>query len=176
MIEILLTKKYPFHTHTPRSEKLLKIVIKELPAELTEEEIKQNLTDTGYNIEKITRMTKKENKPLEMVLIELKREYKSIYSLKKVIGLDVTIESLKNRKPITQCHRCQLYGHVQSNCNAKYKCMNCSENHSTHLCAKPKTTPPKCANCSGEHNAMFKNCPARPTTEKTESNTNRNNP
>ncbi|GJQ66013.1 hypothetical protein Trydic_g4105 [Trypoxylus dichotomus] len=29
--------------------------------------------------------------------------------------------------------------------------MKCGEGHSTHLCTKPKTTSPKCANCQGEH-------------------------
>ncbi|GJQ77478.1 hypothetical protein Trydic_g23129 [Trypoxylus dichotomus] len=40
--------------------------------------------------------------------------------------------------------------------------MKCDENHSTHLCAKPATTPPKCANCGGEHLSTCIKCPKNP--------------
>ncbi|GJQ87978.1 hypothetical protein Trydic_g12907 [Trypoxylus dichotomus] len=40
--------------------------------------------------------------------------------------------------------------------------MRCGEGHSTHLCTKPKTTPPKCVNCQGEHLSTYTKCPANP--------------
>ncbi|GJQ78211.1 hypothetical protein Trydic_g2540 [Trypoxylus dichotomus] len=42
------------------------------------------------------------------------------------------------------------------------KCKKCGEGHSTHLCTKPKATPPKCANCNGEHLTTYIKCPANP--------------
>ncbi|GJQ66662.1 hypothetical protein Trydic_g3749 [Trypoxylus dichotomus] len=55
-----------------------------------------------------------------------------------------------------------MFGHTQSNCNINYKCMKYGEDHSTHLCEKPKTTPPKCANCGGEHLSTYLKCPENP--------------
>ncbi|GJQ70170.1 hypothetical protein Trydic_g9515 [Trypoxylus dichotomus] len=55
-----------------------------------------------------------------------------------------------------------MFGHTQSNCNINYKCMKCGEDHSTHLCQKPRTTPPKCANCGGEHLSTYLKCPENP--------------
>ncbi|GJQ75504.1 hypothetical protein Trydic_g17591 [Trypoxylus dichotomus] len=40
--------------------------------------------------------------------------------------------------------------------------MEWGEGHSNHLCTKPKTTPPKCANCQGEHLSTYTKCAANP--------------
>nr|XP_008193154.2 PREDICTED: nucleic-acid-binding protein from mobile element jockey [Tribolium castaneum] len=158
--ELLLNNQYEFHTHLPRNEKHLKVVIKGVP--IKSEEVAIELESIGYPAEKITRMNKKGNVPTQMVLVEIKREYKSIYNITNLFGLSVTAEPLKNKGFTIQCHSCQIFGHAQINCNAQFKCMKCGESHSTHLCAKPKTTPPKCANCQGEHTSIYKKCPVRP--------------
>lgn len=51
-----------------------------------------------------------------------------------------------------------MLGYVRWNCYAEYKCMECGESHSTHECLKPKTTPPKCANCWKEHLSLNMKC------------------
>lgn len=168
MKKLLLDKQFEFHTHVPKIEKSLKVVIKGIPVEIPNEEISAELAEIGYPTEKITRMNKKGNTPMQMVLIELNRDYKSIYNLTNLLGLNITIEPLRNKGFIIQCHRCQLFGHAQANCHAQFKCMKCGEEHSTHLCTKPKTTPPKCANCKGEHTSIFKKCPARPAPQQTD--------
>lgn len=119
--------------------------------ETTTEEIKDDLNVKGYPTERVSRMNGKSGKPAPLVLVELKREYKSIYDISYCCGLAITVEPLKTKSDIIQCHKCQLFGHVQRNCNIDYKCMKCGDNHSTHECEKPRTTPPKCANCGGEH-------------------------
>ncbi|GJQ69117.1 hypothetical protein Trydic_g18452 [Trypoxylus dichotomus] len=123
--------------------------------DITEEEIKQDLHAQDYPVEKITRMKGKQGKPSPLVLIEIDRLYKSIYNITDCCGLAVKVEALRTRNLIVQCHKCQMFGHTQSNCNINYKCMKCGEDHSTHLCEKPKTTPPKCANCGGEHLSTY---------------------
>jgi hypothetical protein len=54
-----------------------------------------------------------------------------------------------SRKRSPQCHRCQLYGHTQTGCKAKFKCSKCAGEHSTHICTKVKTIDAKCANSGG---------------------------
>lgn len=116
-------------------------------------------------------MLGKNKKPSPLVLIEISKNYKSIFNLKKCCGLDVIVESLKIKQETVQCHRCQLFGHAQKNCRDDFKCMKCSENHSTHLCEKPRTTPAKCANCGGEHTAKYLLCKLNPNNPN---NSNKN--
>lgn len=113
-------------------------------------------------MQKISRMLGKDKKPAPLVLIELSKDYKSIFDLKKCCGLDISVESLKVRQDIMQCHRCQLFGHAQKNCRADFKWLKCGEEHSTHLCTKPRTTPPKCGNCGGEHLSKYLYCKENP--------------
>lgn len=97
-----------------------------------------------------------------MVLTEIIKEYKSVYDIKHLCGLAVEVEPLNKQKKVVQCHRCQLYGHIQKNCNAEFKCMKCGKDHSTHLCTKPHTVAPTCANCGGEHLSISLRCPKNP--------------
>lgn len=59
---------------------------------------------------------------------------------------------------ITQCFKCQLFGHTHHTCKNQTRCLRCGENHRVKDCPKPKENP-KCANCSGTHVALYKGCP-----------------
>lgn len=58
-----------------------------------------------------------------------------------------------------RCFNCQALGHVAKYCKNTLKCKKCSEPHSTKDCVGG--TPPKCANCGGEHPADYANCKVR---------------
>lgn len=160
--KILENEKLQFFTYQLRSEKTLKVVLRGIIHSTTTEEVQSDLLEKGYPTERITRMNGKNGRPAPLILVELKREYKSIYDLTNCCGLAISVEPLKTKTDVIQCHKCQLFGHVQKNCHIDYRCMKCGENHSTHECAKPRTTPPKCANCGGEHLATFLKCPKNP--------------
>lgn len=162
MHKLLIAEHFPFHTHQLRSEKKLKIVIRGIPTEFTTSDIAADLHKSGYPALKVTRMLNKDDHPMQMVAIEIDTIYKSIYKLPKILGLDVQLEPLRSKGNLIQCHRCQLYGHVQVNCYAEYKCMKCAENHSTHTCTKVTTTPAKCSNCGGPHPSTYRGCKSRP--------------
>ncbi|GJQ65604.1 hypothetical protein Trydic_g12483, partial [Trypoxylus dichotomus] len=125
-------------------------------------ELKGDLQQQDYPVENISRVKGKNGQPTPPVLIEVSREYKSIYNIANYCGPTIIVESLRTRSEIVQCQKCQMFGHTQSNCNINYKCMKCGEGHFTHLCTKPKTTPPKCANCQGEHLSTYIKCPGNP--------------
>lgn len=55
-----------------------------------------------------------------------------------------------------------MFGYSHKNCHIDFKCMKCGKNYSTHLCEKPTTTPPKYANCEGEHQFTYIRCPNNP--------------
>ncbi|GJQ71902.1 hypothetical protein Trydic_g3011 [Trypoxylus dichotomus] len=74
--------------------------------------------------------------------------------------MNVIIESKRVKKDqVTQCHRCQLYGHGQRNCHAAAVCVKCAAPHQRAECTKPMDVPAKCALCSGPHTASYRGCP-----------------
>jgi hypothetical protein len=64
---------------------------------------------------------------------------------------------------ITQCFKCQKYGHISSICPNMEKCGHCGGNHTTETCAGVSPAPRKrCAACQGgEHTSWSPECPAR---------------
>lgn len=165
LYKILKSNEIQFHTFELTSEKPLKIVIRGIMTEIEEEDIKEDLLKQGYPTQKIIRMQGKHG-PTPLVLVEVSKEYKSINELKHCCGLSVEVKPYELKKEIVQCHKCQLFGHVQRNCHAEYRCMKCGEQHSTHLCPKPKTTPPRCANCGEEHLSTSLRCEKNPNSRK----------
>lgn len=57
--------------------------------------------------------------------------------------------------------------------------MKCGEGHSTHECKKPRTIPPKCANCGKEHLSISRRCeqnPNNPRNKKEDKTSKSSNP
>ena len=48
------------------------------------------------------------------------------------------------------------FGHLAKNCQAKTKCVICSEGHLHKGCPNKKKKQPKCAYCRGPHVASYK--------------------
>ncbi|GJQ65515.1 hypothetical protein Trydic_g7616 [Trypoxylus dichotomus] len=153
-----------FCTFQLKSEKKLKVVLRGITQVITDDEIKDDLQQQDYPAEKNSRMKGRNGQPTPLVLIEVRREYKSIYNIANCCGLAIKVEPLRTRSEVVQCHKCQMFDHTQSNCNIKYMCMKCGEGHSIHLCTKPETTPPKCANCQGEYLSIYIKYPANPNS------------
>ncbi|KAK2577942.1 hypothetical protein KPH14_012825 [Odynerus spinipes] len=70
----------------------------------------------------------------------------------------ITWENYINKKRLTQCHRCQAWGHATANCYAEPRCLKCAQKHLTNECKKPKTEPAKCINCGKAHPANATIC------------------
>src|ERR1700704_3188931 len=75
---------------------------------------------------------------------------------------------------LTQCARCQHYGHHTLRCSNDPECRWCTSKHlsSDHTCPTGEDTIKgrpcshtivKCASCSGHHDARFPKCPSRPS-------------
>ncbi|XP_065172388.1 uncharacterized protein [Atheta coriaria] len=83
----------------------------------------------------------------------------------------------RNKKIITQCKRCQEWGHATTNCNAKYVCLKCGEQHASFECKQLKSVPPKCANCLQPHPANSTECIAyKEALAKTQKGKQKNKP
>ncbi|GJQ79066.1 hypothetical protein Trydic_g18471, partial [Trypoxylus dichotomus] len=166
LVEIVTNMKVPFHSYQLTEEKPLKIVLRGLPEEISDEEIQEDLAQQGFATATVKRMTVGPNKrPIPLVFVQLTKneQSKKIFDLRQVCGLYVRVESkLIKKDTVTQCHRCQLYGHGQRNCHAAAVCVKCAGPHQTAECSKPREAPAKCALCQGPHTANYGGCPKAP--------------
>ncbi|KAK9679966.1 hypothetical protein QE152_g39529 [Popillia japonica] len=99
---------------------------------------------------------------MPLVLVKISKDQKTIYHLDRVVSLEVSVETLKSRPTIGQCHRCQKFGHAQSRCTATRRCVACAGDHEPGACERPKQVPATCANCGEEHPANYRGCARYP--------------
>lgn len=166
MYKAMEAEKVSFHTYQLRSEKTLKVIMRNIPQHIELEEINNDLIAQKYETTRITRINGRDGRPAPLVQIELDRKFKSIFNLEHCCGLNIKIEAKKIQRGPVQCHKCQIFGHTQPHCHAPYRCMKCAGAHSTHTCEKPTTTPAKCANCAGEHTSNNPRCPMFPKQQQ----------
>ena len=72
--------------------------------------------------------------------------------------MQIKVESPRPEKTITQCHRCQQYGHTKAYCTLPEVCVKCGEGHTWDKCPKPREEKPTCGLCGGGHTANYKGC------------------
>lgn len=149
------------HTYQPKEERAFRIVMKYIHHTTDPNEIKQELGRNGHKVRNIMngrhRVTKE---PLNIFFVDLEpaENNKEVYKLQYLQHCSIHIEPPRKMKGITQCLRCQQYGHSKSYCNRPYVCVKCGGAHSTTSCAKKRDTPAKCALCGGDHPANYKGC------------------
>ena len=60
-----------------------------------------------------------------------------------------------------QCYRCRGFFHTASSCTQGVRCPSCGEGHSHDECPlRNSASALHCANCGGNHNAAFRECPS----------------
>lgn len=173
LVRLFDQQKVEYHTYQLPSEKLLYVVLKGIPEPIDPDDVKEELVSRGFHPVNVSRMrSRKDKRVLHMVLVTVPKVEKTIYNLKDILGLVVTVEDQKSSNRINQCHRCQRFGHAQSRCTALPKCVKCAGNHLIQDCTMDKQTPPKCANCNQQHPASYRGCSAWPKIKSTNPPTN----
>lgn len=150
----LENEKVEFHTYQLEKSTILKAVIKNIPASTKTEAVKTELTEKGFNILAVSQMKDKlqTNLPLFLITLQKDDKAKDIFSLATLCYCRVKVESYKRKGDLTQCHRCQRYGHTSLNCKAKPKCVKCARDHFTWECTKKENTPGGLSSlCEGVH-------------------------
>ena len=99
--------------------------------------------------------------PYRIYLITVKHsvDLKDLRKIKYIYYLKIRWERYRNTRRVTQCHRCQMFGHGTNHCHNKPRCVKCRENHLTINCDKKKEEKPQCINCMGSHPANYSGYP-----------------
>ena len=134
-------------------------VLKGVPTDIEEEDIKGELREQGYNETEVKRYMK-QGKPTTAVKVKFHTQTdlnKAILNRVTVDHLTVNVEPVSNRVMVTQCHKCLKFGHIQSRCTSNKVCRKCAEpyDESHNECHKEE----KCVNCKGRHKSSDKSCP-----------------
>ncbi|GBN81021.1 hypothetical protein AVEN_139099-1 [Araneus ventricosus] len=146
--------------------KPIKIVIKGLPIDMDLEEIKTELVNKKFRVEKVTQLKRyKTREPLNIYQIHLfpSDNIKEIYHLTTLSYNTITVEPYENRQH-HQCYNFQMWNHGSKNCKLNPKCVICAGKHPSKECPHKgkKEAEIKCANCNGPHTASYRGCPKYP--------------
>lgn len=155
------TEKLEFHTFTERDEKDLTYVMKKHYYVEPPEMLKM-LKDNECPATSVRFLNNSKANPSYIIhfpknsvnLITLRTQYKVIDHC------IIKWENFNNKKKkLTQCFRCQRFGHTARNCNHEFRCVKCTEKHEPGKCSRTtKEGNPKCVNCNKDHAANNRNC------------------
>ena len=153
-------------THAFKEDKSQAIVIKGVHHSFNTDEIKTELQAVLPHIEVrsvSTLSNKSTNKTVFnnfIVRISGSSKMADLVGLKYLLNQKIYWEKLI-KKDVTQCYKCQHFGHMSSNCMMKSRCVKCNVSHDEgESCSKPDDSPPTCVNCGAAgHPASYRGCP-----------------
>lgn len=178
LIKFMRDDNIVHHTYQPKEERAYRIVVKHLHHTTDINLIKQELANKGHQTRNIINGRNRQTKePLNIFFVDLEpaNNNKEIYELKYLHNRAIQIEPPRRTKGITQCMRCQQYGHSRTYCNRPFVCVKCGGSHNTATCKKSKESPATCALCGGAHPANYKGCEFYHKLLKTNNANNRQN-
>lgn len=134
-------------------------VVKGLHEQTDPDEMKKELMNIGLQVNKINKM-RGTNRTMHMVSVPAYTNLTKVQrKIRYIQHTRIHWDKYTSTKKITQCHRCQAWGHATTNCFAEPSCLKCAGKHITSDCKKTKDTPAKCVNCAGDHPANAIICP-----------------
>ena len=159
IIKYLHSKGMTCHTYTDSAEKKMSYVIKGLEGDWTEEEVSNDIKAQGVPLLKINKM-KNTRASFYVATTDKTVQLKDFRKIQTILHTRVRVELYVNRKQITQCKRCQRWGHVIANCSNEWSCVRCGEAHASYMCPKKDKNlyPAKCVNCGEAHPSSSVNC------------------
>lgn len=160
------------HTKNPEAPSYpRKWILRGLSADIDPNDIIDDIRDShGLTVE-VTAMTqrKKNGEPsdrepsaLFTVVAATSDEARRMGDISIVFHHRVTWE-VPEKIDITQCYRCQKWGHSSKYCNYERRCVKCSHSHERGQCTNNDAqSEVYCVNCKATgHPSSWKGCPAR---------------
>jgi hypothetical protein len=169
------THNLSYYTFYHKYEKPMKTVIRHLPHNTPAEDISDGLVSLWFDVISVKQMTTTRRTPsdvsstinLPLFLITLPRTIKSqeIFRLQNLCHIAIRVEAYIVQNGLTQCHKCQQFGHVWANCKQPPRCLWYGGGHLQNECPEKGNTSstPTCCNCrlaEGErlHPANYRGC------------------
>ena len=174
IIQFCKENNIEFASQKAKHDQPLKVIIRKLPIETPVADIQKALTDLHFSVQKVCQLSGKDKNtgakvpfPLFLVHLQKTANVSDIYNLDGLLYFKILIEPYKSHS-LTQCYRCQRFGHTQTSCCAAPRCVRCGEQHFTSDCQQKGTkTPPRCVNCKEEgHTANYLGCTAAKNYKK----------
>lgn len=171
---------FKYQTFKPKDEIPKKLILKGLDGLFSPEEILDDLkkqTDSVIQVKQLTKL----DIPIDVYLVYFKFETRLstiMKTLKYCCYHKIKLEHFNSntKKKVTQCYRCQGYGHQSHSCNLDFRCVKCTESHAPGACSKTNEEKnATCVNCNGSHPANYRGCiKAIEYLKKKRSNKNQN--
>ena len=156
-----------FHTFALEKNNSHKVTLKGLPHTIPTEDIKEELNTLSLpiiTVRQLKRTVFNNNErtqiPLPVWILTFEKTtdlHDKLHNLHALFNIRIQIEIYKGPSGLTQCYRCQEFGHLATYCKREEKCVRCAGKHTVSSCTQ--TTTLKCANCNGEHPASYRQCP-----------------
>lgn len=162
-VETLKSKNINFFSYADKENRPLKYVISGLDRYATSDVMNELLANDlpCFEVKEIKLKHERFNSQTNYLAF-FKKGAVTFANLKKCKSLFSTIIywSPWRRKvnSITQCYRCQMFGHGEVHCHLPAKCQKCSGLHATSACNIAQL---KCVNCGGKHISSDPECPKR---------------
>lgn len=158
-------KNIPFFTHQQADKREKKIVIKGLPPEAEEEDIKRDLERQGFRVTMVYQYKKRDEDSKRLkdtatytASLPKDQKWENIYQVRYILLTKVTIEDYENRQGPPQCKRCLRWGHTANYCWMPARCIRCGDYHERKDCRLKDSEPARCAGCKGAHPASWRGC------------------
>ncbi|GAB0086437.1 hypothetical protein DMENIID0001_004990 [Sergentomyia squamirostris] len=168
VVQFLQEKGIQFFSYQLSEEKLLKFVVTglfKMPKNELLEHLKQVNVDP-VDVKEMNLQRKNFDNQANYILF-FKKGSITLDQLKKVRAVNNIIVGWQDfsrqgtsEKPVLQCSRCQMYGHLTRYCSRKLICAKCGAEHETDHCMDTTGTI-KCSNCNGNHDSRDTTCPKR---------------
>ncbi|KAE9542415.1 hypothetical protein AGLY_003276 [Aphis glycines] len=142
-----------YQTYQFPENKQLSVIIRNLPVNISEACIYNELVKLKFEVASVTSLQNKFKTPIPIVAVLLSKSSTVIYSLNRLLHCVVAVEPRQPSKGIPQCTNCQRFSHNKKCCHLPPRCVKCAGNH--HYSSYPKEieSPPKCVNSLSDHPA-----------------------
>ncbi|KAE9544278.1 hypothetical protein AGLY_001457 [Aphis glycines] len=147
-----------YHTYQLPENKQLSVVIRNLPVNISEACIYNELQELKFEVASVTRLQNQFKSPIPIVAVLLSKLPTEIFSLNRLLHCIIIVEPRKPSKDIPQCTNCQRFSHTKKFCHLPSRCVKCAGDHHYSQCQKSLEVPPKCVNCDRDHPANYRGC------------------
>lgn len=155
---------YTFPTERTKSQRF---VIRGLPSSALPADIKDELTEMGFNVRSVRQLAAPGDSARLLPLFECilhgthGQPPTDLTQLKRLQCCVVTTEAPRGKKvAVTQCFHCQRVGHTAPFCHQAPRCVRCGSNHEVQNCTVNRADRElvKCCNCGEAHAACYRGC------------------